>query len=170
MSLLQPTGTAIAFCNKASEVGELRTQRSKKEKATASDRRCCNLMIFHALETTDTNPQARNGPDVKFLQSLIDRLLEVGEQGLRMKQIAGRGKRDSGKSRPQRVSFADDASPRLVLSRLGRTKGLMMNIHPDMDPSDGNKLQSAIIELKRRTDSVESSLRIINFRVVPQVR
>ncbi|CAH8551674.1 unnamed protein product [Dicrocoelium dendriticum] len=131
--------------------------------------RLCNVMIFHAPESTDPSPQVRYDHDVQFLQSLTDKLLDVGEPGLRVKQVTRLGKQVDGKCRPLRIAFADETAPRLVLSRLGRLKGMKIHVRPDLDPAEREQLKSAVVELKRRTDAGETNLRIVNFRTVARI-
>lgn len=153
--------------------GEWRTQTCKRTVRTPVDLRSRNLMIFYAPESTDPSPQVRYDHDVEFMQTLADKLLDVGECGLRIKLITRLGKLSDGGKRPLRITFADETSPRLVLSRLGRLKGTKIYIRPDLDAAERDVLKSAVMELKRRTEAGETNLRIVNFRKVvriPRVR
>lgn len=123
-------------------------------------------MFFNAPESSDPAPQVRFDHDVQFLQSVIDKLLDVDEAGIKVTQVTRIGKREGELNRPLRVTFVDEATPRLVLSRLWRLKGMRVNVRPDMEPADRERLKSAVIELKRRTEAGETNLRIVNFRVV----
>ncbi|CAH8491619.1 unnamed protein product, partial [Dicrocoelium dendriticum] len=85
--------------------------------------------------------------------------------GMKMKQIARLGKRTEGRSRRMRVTFVEETSPKLIVSRLIRLKGLKIHVRADLDPADREKLKSAMLGLKRRTDDAETNHRIVNFRV-----
>ncbi|CAH8509463.1 unnamed protein product [Dicrocoelium dendriticum] len=140
---------------------------------TSSYQRRYNLVIFHAPESSDPSPQVRYDHDVEFLQGLIDRLLDAGEDSVKVRQITRLGKQGDQHNRPMRITFVDEATPRLIMSRLSRLKGLKIHVRPDLDPVDRERLKSAIIELKRRTGEGETNLRIVNFRVVsnnPRIR
>ncbi|CAH8546471.1 unnamed protein product [Dicrocoelium dendriticum] len=159
----------VPMCDKQIEDNDWRVQTSKKPRPISNDLRRRSLMIFYAPESGDSNPQVRYAHDVEYLQSLIDKLLDVNEDGLKVQQIARLGKRMEGKSRPMRVTFAEEASTKLLLSRLNRLKGLKIHVRADLEPADREKLKSAMIELKRRTEDGETNLRIVNFRVVARV-
>ena len=123
-------------------------------------------MTFHAPESRDAAPQARFNHDVEFLQDLIDKLLDVGEAGVKVRQLTRLGKRDGQSNRPLRVVFESETTPRLILSRLWRLKGTKVHIRSDMEPSDRERLKAVTLELKKRTSAGETNLRIVNFRIV----
>lgn len=98
---------AAGVCGKPGSGDCWQTQRRKKPKTTSTDLRRRNLMVFHAPESLDPNPQGRCEHDVNVLQTLFDKLLDVGEDELKIKQIACLGKKIVWKVLPMRVTFAD---------------------------------------------------------------
>ncbi|CAH8552176.1 unnamed protein product [Dicrocoelium dendriticum] len=123
-------------------------------------------MVFHAPESKDENPQKRCDHDVEFLQGLVDKLLDVGEGSLTIKQVVRLGQHTNQSCRPLRITFDDHNTPQLILSRLSRLKGTKVHIRRDLEPEERNRLKTAFLELKRRTEEGETDLHIVNFRVI----
>ncbi|CAH8497502.1 unnamed protein product, partial [Dicrocoelium dendriticum] len=125
-----------------------------------------NLMVFHVPESKDENPQIRYDHDDEFLQGFIDRLLDVGEDSVTIKQVIRLGQKTNQSCRPLRITFANPNMPQLILSRLSRLKGIKVPIRRDLEPEDRDRLKTAVIELKRRTEEGETDLQVVNFRVI----
>ncbi|CAH8588495.1 unnamed protein product [Dicrocoelium dendriticum] len=123
-------------------------------------------MIFHAPESESSDPRIRYEHDVAFLQNLVDKLLDPDELGIHIKRVLRVGKRTANTPRPLRIVFENDVTPARLLSRLWRLNGLKIHVRADLTLEERNRLQTATIELKRRTQQGESNIHIVNFRVV----
>lgn len=127
------------------------------------------LIIVNSPESRKESPAERILDDQAFLQSLVTKLFDKGEDGINVISAFRLGKRPedpSSNPRPLKVVLTSDEECRRVFSRVHRLRGENYRVLRDLSPEDRVRMRQAVQELKERRDKGETNLHIVDFRVV----
>ena len=142
-------------------------QRPTSEPANASRERC--LIIMNAPESDREPPPERILHDQLFLEQMVSKLFDDGEDGINVISAFRLGKRSVGVDsvpRPLKVVLKSEQEARRVFARVHRLKGEQFRVLRDLCPEDRIRMREAVRELKERRDNGESNLHIVDFQVV----
>jgi ABC-type phosphate/phosphonate transport system substrate-binding protein len=127
-------------------------------------------MVFNVPETIDSTAVARHEADMGHLQSIVNLLLNMNDEGVEIKAVTRIGPYDSEKAaiknRPMKVIFTNPQDPIRLLRQGYKLAGQTISIRKDMDPEDRAKMKKALSELHERKNKGEANLVIRNFRVL----
>ena len=107
--------------------------------------------------------------DREFLQSVVCRVFDVGEEGLNVIIAFRLGKKADNllvSPRPLKVVLESEEECRRVFARCHRLRGERYRIMRDLCLEDRIRMSQAVKELKERKEMGEEYLRIVDFRVV----
>jgi hypothetical protein len=134
-----------------------------------------SLIILNVPESGSDLAADRLAHEKYFLQNVVSKLFEDGENGINVEMVfrLGRKSDDPSKPRPLKVILRDVDECRRVLARTYRLKGENYFIVRDLSPENRSRMRDAVKELKERRANDEQNLKIVDFRVVvrePKVR
>jgi hypothetical protein len=145
---------------------------SNTHRVPQSHRERC-LILSNIPEPVEEDSEKRMEREGQFLQSLISKLFDNGEEGVTILSAFRLGKKlendSSCRPRPLKIVLASEEQAKRILRRGYRLKGEELWIRKDLCPEDRVKLREAVQERKRRTEAGETHLRIVDFRVIKVV-
>jgi hypothetical protein len=126
------------------------------------------LIIINAPESDKESSAGRIVDDHSFLQEMVSRLFEPGEEGINVLTAfrLGRKPENNGTPRPLKVVLQNEEERRRVLRRTFRLKGETYFVLRDLSPEDRIKMREAVKDLKTRRLNGEKDLHIVDFQVV----
>lgn len=127
------------------------------------------LIVMNAPESVKDTPAERILDDQEFLQGMVSRLFEEGEDGINVVSAFRLGRRAddiNSKPRPLKVVLSSEEECRRVFSRCQRLKGECYRVLRDLSPEDRVRMRKAVQELKQRKQNGEENLHIVDFQVV----
>lgn len=125
-------------------VSELNDQRNRQN----------NVIMFNLPESSERSTADANADDLQKIKQALD---EIGT-GIVISSVTRLDKKEPGKTRPVKVTFANTTDAKLVLKNPKRIENI--NIKSDQTPLQREYLKQVKSELKSRRDDGENNLTI----------
>jgi hypothetical protein len=142
------------------------TQRSLLKISQVPREHC--LMVFRLPESAEVDPDVRYDDDIKAVAEIVDKILDVGDEGITLIRAVRIGKLKEGTStpRPLKLVLGSSEEVRRLLSKGYKLRGTPWYIRPDLAPEDRERQRSAVMLLKTKRANGETNLHIKDFQVV----